>query len=57
MYLPSDSRLDVLKEGPLFELDFNKGWEGGGQNVGTIQVTPWAITSSGLGPWPDMAME
>ena len=29
-------------ERPLFELDFNKWW-GGGQNVGTISVTPWAI--------------
>ena len=27
---PSDSRLDLPGEGPLFELDFNKWWEGGG---------------------------
>ena len=43
VYLPSDSRLDLPWEGPLFELDFNKWWGGGGQNVGTIQVIPWAI--------------
>ena len=42
VYLPSDSRLDMPGEGPLFELDFNKWWEGG-QNVGTIPITPWAI--------------
>ena len=29
VYLPSDSRLDLPGEGPLFELDFNKWWEGG----------------------------
>ena len=40
VYLLSDSRLDLPGEGPLFELDFNKWWGG---NVGTIQVTPWAI--------------
>ena len=26
VYLPSDSRLDLPGEGPLFELDFNKWW-------------------------------
>ena len=41
-YLPSDSRLEWPGEGLLFELDLNK-WRGGGQNVGTIRVTPWAI--------------
>ena len=30
VYLPSDSRLDLPGEGPLFELAFNKWWEGGG---------------------------
>ena len=51
MYLPSDSRLDLPVEGPLFELDFNKWWEGGGgQNVGTVQVTPWAIICVRPGP-------
>ena len=29
VYLPSDSRLDLPGEGPLFELDFNKWWGGG----------------------------
>ena len=43
VYLPSDPRLDLPREGPLFELDFNKWWGGGGQNVGTIPVTPWTI--------------
>ena len=47
VYLPSDSRLDLPGEGPLFELDFNKWWEG---DVGTIQVTPWAIIY--VRPWP-----
>ena len=28
VYLPSDSRLDLPGEGPLFKLDFNKWWEG-----------------------------
>ena len=50
VYLPSDSRLDLSGEGPLFELDFNKWWEGGGQNVGTIQVTPLAIIYVRPGP-------
>ena len=56
VYLLSDSRLDLPGEGPSFELDFNKWW-GGGQNVGTIQVTPWAIIYVRPGPWPDMALE
>ena len=30
VYLPSDSRFDLPGEGPLFELDFNKWWEGRG---------------------------
>ena len=29
VYLPSDSRLDLPGEGPLFELDFNTWWDGG----------------------------
>ena len=29
---------------------------GGGQNVGTIQVTPGPLLTSGLDPWPDMAL-
>ena len=49
VYLSSDSRLDLPGERPLFELDFNKWW-GGGQNVGTTQVIPWAITYVRLGP-------
>ena len=28
VYLPSYSRLDLLGERPLFQLDFNKWWEG-----------------------------
>ena len=39
VYLPSNSRLEL---GPLFEVDFDKWW-GGGQNVGTIQVTLWPL--------------
>ena len=50
VYLPSDSRLEMPGERPLFELDFNKWWEGGGQNVGTIPVTPWAIIYVRPGP-------
>ena len=50
--LPSDSKLDLPGEGPLFELEFNKWWEGG-----TIPVTPWAIITSGLGPWSDKELE
>ena len=49
MYLPRNSRLDLLGEGPLFELDFNKWWGGGG-NVGTIPVTPLAIIYVRSGP-------
>ena len=41
VYLPADSRLDLPGEGPLFELDFNKWWEG--VNMGIIPVTPWAL--------------
>ena len=43
----SDSRLDKPGEGPLFELDFNKWWEGGCEHY----------SSHSLGPWPDMALE
>ena len=28
VYLPSDSKLDLPREWPLFESDFNKWWEG-----------------------------
>ena len=49
MYLPSDSRLDLPGEGPLFELDFKK-WLGGGQNMDTIPVAPWAIIYIRPGP-------
>ena len=31
MYLSSDSRLDLPGEGPLFDSDFKKWWEGGGK--------------------------
>ena len=48
VYLPSDSRLDLPEEGPLFELDFKKWWEGG--NMDTIPVTPWAIIYIRPGP-------
>ena len=50
VYLPSDSRLDLPGKGPLFELDFNEWWGGGGGDVGTIQVTPWAIIYVRTGP-------
>ena len=40
VYLPSDSRLDLPGEGPLFELDFNK-YGGGGM---------WALFQSLPGP-------
>ena len=36
VYLPSDSRLDLLGERLLFELDCDKWGVGGGGNVGTI---------------------
>ena len=52
VYLRSDSRLDLPGEGPLFELAFNKWWEGegGGQTVVTIQVILWAIIYVMPGP-------
>ena len=34
VYLPSDSRLDLPEEGPLFELECDKWWEGGGAKCG-----------------------
>ena len=49
VYLPSDSRLDLPGEGPLFELDFKKWWEGG-QNMDTIPVAPWVIIYIRPGP-------
>ena len=36
MYASSDTRLEWLREGPLFELDLNKRW---GQNGATIRIT------------------
>ena len=50
MFLPSDSRLDLPGEGPFFELDFNKWWEGGGGKCGHY-------SSHSLGPCSDMALE
>ena len=52
IYLPSDSRLDLPGERPLFKLDFNKWWEGA-----LFQSLPRPLFTSGLGPWSDMAME
>ena len=46
VYLPSDSRLDLPGEGPLFELDFKKWWD----NMDTIPVAPWAIIYIKPGP-------
>ena len=56
VYLPSDSRLDLPGEGPLFELDFNKWWEGGGMWA-LFKSLPGPLFTSGLGPWSDMALE
>ena len=57
VYLLSDSRLDPLGEGPLFELDFNKWWEEGGGVRALFQSLPGSLFTSGLGPWLDMALE
>ena len=57
VYLPSDSRLDMPGKGPLFELDFNKWWEGGGKMWALFQSLPGPLFTSGLGPWSDMALE
>ena len=46
VYLPSDSRLDLPGEGTILKLDFNKWWG----DLGTIQVTPWAIIYVRPGP-------
>ena len=40
VYLPSDSRLDLPRERPLFELDFNKWWEGEGKMWALFQSLP-----------------
>ena len=56
VYLPSDSRLDLPGEGPLFELDFNKWW-GDGKMWALFQSLPGPLFTSGLGPWSDMALE
>ena len=48
VYLPSDSRLEMPGEGPLFELDFNKWW-GGGKMWALFQSLPWPLFTSGLG--------
>ena len=62
VYLPSDSRLELPGEGPLFELDFNKWWAGGGKGrVGKMwalfKSLPEPLFTSGLGPWSDVALE
>ena len=57
VYLPSDSRLDLPGEGPLFEMDFNKWWEGGGGMWALFKSLPGSLFTSGLGPWSDMALE
>ena len=43
VYLPSDSRLDLSGEGPLFELDFNKWWE-----VALGQIWHWSKSLSNV---------
>ena len=50
VYLPSDSRLGLPGEGPLFELDFNKLWDGGakcwhcsGHSLGHYLRQTWAL--------------
>ena len=50
--LPSDSRLDLPGEGPLFELD----GEGGGKMWALFKSLPEQLFTSDLGPWPDMAL-
>ena len=42
MYLPSDSRLDLPREGTLFELDFKK-WSEGRAKCGHYSSHLWAI--------------
>ena len=50
-YLLSDSRLDLTGEGHYSSwILINGGSGGGGQNVGTIPVTPWAIIYVRPGP-------
>ena len=57
VYLPSDSRLDLPGKRPLFQLDFNKWWEGGrGKMWAIFKLLPGPLFMSGLGPWPDMAL-
>ena len=56
VYLPSDSRLDLPGEGPLFELDFNKWWEGA-ERWALFHSLPGPLFTSGLGPWSDIALE
>ena len=56
MYLPSDSRLDLPGEGPLFKLDFNKLREGG-KMWALFQSLPGSLFTAGLDPWSDMALE
>ena len=48
VYLPSDSRLDLPGEGPLFELDFNKWW-GGGKMWALFQSLPGPLVRYGTG--------
>ena len=55
VYLLIVSRLDLTGEGPLFELDFNKWWEGG-KMWALFKSLPGPLFTSGLGPWPDMAL-
>ena len=60
VYLPSYSRLDLPGKGPLFELDFNKWWRrggGGGGNMWALfKSSPGPLLTSGLDPWPDIAL-
>ena len=53
MYLPPDSRLDLPREGPLLEFDFNKWWEGA-KMWALFKSLPGPLITSGLGPWLDM---
>ena len=56
VYLPSDSRLDLSGEGPLFELNVNKWWEGG-KMWALFKSRSGPLFTSGLGLWSDMALE
>ena len=48
MYTPSDTRLEWLREGPLFKLDSNKHWRAKMQPL--FESFPGPLLKSGVGP-------